>query len=161
MKDIKITESEKSISLKEFNSFLNEFNLKLPDTYKDFILKHNGGYPKLSAYGNPYEDGFEVDVFLCIDMTYNRTNISGDVILPSVNDTIDTHQVLENNIPKYLFSFGLDAGGNDFCISMREEDFGAIYAFYMDGTSEEPIFICDSFEEFINGLEDIEKYEED
>ncbi|WP_299105588.1 SMI1/KNR4 family protein [uncultured Tenacibaculum sp.] len=161
MKELNVSESEKPISKTDLDLFIDSYNLKIPDSYKQFILKNNGGYPEFSAYGNPYEDGFVIDVFSCFDTEYDRYNSSSEVALPSVNDTIDTHQVLENNIPKFLFSFGLDEGGNDFCISMRDEDFGTIYAFYMDGTAEEPVFICDSFEQFINGLEDIGKYEED
>ncbi|GGG23224.1 hypothetical protein GCM10011344_24960 [Dokdonia pacifica] len=53
------------------------------------------------------------------------------------------------------------AGGGKFCISMREEDFGSIYQVFLDGTADEPIYIMDSFENFINGLEDPSVYEVD
>ncbi|WGH74643.1 SMI1/KNR4 family protein [Tenacibaculum tangerinum] len=158
MKDIKITESAKPVSLDEFNSFINKYNLKLPETYKSFILKYNGGYPKLSAYGNPYEDGSEIDSFYSVTLKDN--NEIDDLIISS-RDVIKSHQIMEDNIPSHFYPFADDSGGAKFCLSMRQEDFGKIYLVFLDGTSNEPTLICDSFEEFINGLEDIEKYEED
>lgn len=160
MKELILEDKNKDISLDEIKIFLNEFSLKLPKSYVDFIWNHNGGYPSLSAYGNPYEDGVAIEVFCCLDPDYDRKKyIPGKLI--SVNDIIDSHQVLEKNLPPYLFPFGLDAGGGYFCISTKKDDFGEIYMFYMDGTCEEPVYLCDSFEEFINNLEDLQIYSEE
>lgn len=70
--------------------------MKLPKSYIDFKLKYNGGYPSLSAFGDPYEDGVNIEVFACVNLNYDREVYDNDVLI-SVNDLIDTHQVLENN----------------------------------------------------------------
>lgn len=158
MKDIKLKESESPISLDELNQFIKEFKLKLPDLYKEFILKANGGYPNLTAFGNPYEDGVEVDSFYSI--TIEDNNEVDDLIISS-RDVINSHQILESNIPEFFYPFADDTGGAKFCLSMRQEDLGTVYLVFLDGTADEPTLISDSFEQFINGLEDIEKYEED
>lgn len=160
MEKLKLEQSSTSINLLDINKFIDEFSLKLPESYIDFILNNNGGYPNLAAYGNPYEDGSVVDSFYSIsldDYVFKEDKVT---LLPS-REIIKTHQILEKNIPSYFYPFADDEGNAKFCISMNEKDFGYIYLVFLDGTSDEPTFICDSFVKFINGLENIEKYEDD
>lgn len=160
MKEIILRKSGKPLSIIEIENLLEVLKVKLPEKYSRFISDHNGGYPSLSAYGNPYEDGVAIEVFCCLDPDYDRKKyIPGKLI--SVNDIIDSHQVLEKNLPSYLFPFGLDAGGGYFCISTKKDEFGEIYMFYMDGTCDEPVYLCESFEEFINNLENLQVYSEE
>jgi hypothetical protein len=162
MKDLKLRNVSKKISSTELKSFMNEFALKLPESYIKFILKNNGGYPEISAYDNPYEDGFTIQCFNRISPVHETIlEILEKKEVNSARSTIETHQRLEKNLPDHLYPFGLDVGGNDFCISMKEDDFGAIYRFFMDGTADEPIYITDSFENFVNALEDPAIYDED
>ena len=145
MNSIKISNSANSISASELKAFENEYNLKLPDDYKQFILSQNGGYPEFTLYVNENNDEFLISSFSCINFE------DADVV--SVNDSIITHQIEEDNIPKHLLPFGLDAGGNDFCISLNEKDYGKVYKFYQDGRSPGIVYVAKSFEAFINGLE--------
>ncbi|SEC37539.1 SMI1 / KNR4 family (SUKH-1) [Tenacibaculum sp. MAR_2009_124] len=158
MKKIQLIQGGEPISPEELEKFVNEFELKLPNLYKSFILASNGGYPNLSAFGNPYEDGSEVDSFYAITMVDND---KVDDLVISSRDVIKTHQILEKNLSSHFYPFADDIGGAKFCFSMNDLDFGSVYLIFLDGTTDEPTFICDSFEEFINGLEDIEIYEED
>ncbi|MGB0868176.1 MAG: SMI1/KNR4 family protein [Flavobacteriales bacterium] len=160
MKEVILEDKNKDISLDEIKLFMNEFNLKLPKGYIDFISKQNGGYPSLSAFGNPNEDGVVIECFYCISLNEYDYYTNEIQILPS-REIIQIHQIIEQNIPSDLYPFGYDTGGAKFCISTRDEEFGEIYMFYMDGTSEEPVYLCDSFEEFINNLEDLEIYSEE
>ncbi|MDH7447688.1 SMI1/KNR4 family protein [Aquimarina sp. 2201CG14-23] len=144
MNTIKISDSAENISAIEFQAFEDEYKLTLPDEYKQFILSKNGGYPDLTLFVNENDDEFVINSFSCINFE------DADVV--SVNDSILTHQIEEDNIPKYLFPFGLDAGGNDFCISLKKEDYGKIYKFYQDGRSPEMVYVAQSFQVFINGL---------
>lgn len=152
MKDIKITESEKSISLEEFNSFLNEFNLNLPDTYKNFILKHNGGYPDKSFfYSKKVDLEFDFDFFYSIDLKYEDKDVLDAIDdLVTVNEIIDNYQINDKELPIFLYPFGQNSGGATYCISTKGEDYGVVYLHYWDGSGLQ--FICDSFEEFIEGL---------
>lgn len=160
MKDLRLEDSEKPITEEQYKLFLKEFNLKLPDSYKQFILKYNGGYPKISAFGNPYEDGFTVDYLGRIAPEKEGFFETYDS-LSSTRLLIDTHQIEEQNIPKHLYPFGASEGNHTLCISMKDKDFGSIYVYYLDGTAHEPAFLTSSFEQFINALEDSEDYEED
>lgn len=160
MQEIKLKNSYDSITREEVHQFIDEFNLKLPESYISFILKHNGGYPDLSAFGDPYEDGSDINCFYSISLTDYIFDIDSNIILPS-REIIQTHQIDEQNLLKYLYPFADDAGGAEYCLSMREEDFGVVYIFFMDGTSDEPVYLCSSFEELINGLEDSDNYLED
>ncbi len=151
--------SETPISRAEVDSFMKEFNLVLPQDYIDFMIKNNGGDPNLSAFGNPYEDGAVIETFYFISLNeaYEYLNKYSN----PVRDIIKTYKIYEQNIPDYLYPFGCDAGGANFCLSMRKKDFGAVYLFYVDYTSDEPFYLCKSFKEFIEGLEDLEIYEYD
>ena len=160
MKDLKLKKVSEKISPIQLKSFMNEFELKLPESYIKFILKNNGGYPEISAYDNPYEDGFIIQCFNRISPVHETIlEILEKEEVNSARNTIETHQRLEKNLPTYLYPFGLDVGGNDFCISMKDDDFGAIYRFFMDGTADKPIYITNSFENFVNALKDPDIYE--
>ena len=160
MKDLKLRKTANSITKEELQAFKTEFNLSLPKSYEDFILKHNGGYPEIAAFDNPYEDGVIIEVSNRIS-TEDEDFFARRGKVYSSRTAIQTHQQLEKNIPEFLYPFGLDAGGGNFCISMREEDFGTIYQFFMDGTAEEPIYVTDSFENFVNALESVDNYEDE
>lgn len=161
MKDLKMRKSGEPITKQELEQFISEFNLKLPKFYEDFILKHNGGYAEITAFGNPYEDGTAIDGFGRISLTDDTyEDLIDDEKISSIREIIQDLQIEENVIPNHLYPFGFDAGGNYFCISMAEEGFGAVCKFYVDGTADEPTPLSASFEEFINGLEDITPYRE-
>lgn len=154
--------SETPISKDEIRELENKYSLKLPESYKEFIMKYNGGYAEISAFDNPYEDGTIISVFCCIRLEEPELDFLNPIPrLISSKKMIETHQILEKNIPKYLYPFGLDEGGGKFCISMKEEDFGTIYQVFLDGTVDEPVYVTDSFESFINALEDPSIYDED
>ncbi|KAB1160356.1 SMI1/KNR4 family protein [Tenacibaculum aiptasiae] len=160
MKKLKLELSDESIKISDLNIFINEFDLRLPESYIDFILKNNGGYPNLTAYGNPYDDGLIVDSFYSVSLSDYRFN-KDEVALLSSREIIRTHQIIEKNIPPYLYPFADDEGGAKFCLSMKDESFGKVFLVYLDGTYDEPTFISDSFSKFIETLEDVEKYEND
>ena len=160
MKDIKMYDSESAISIEVLDEFIIKYQLKLPESYKNFILKHNGGYAEICAFDNPNEDGTIVAEFCAIRLELGDFLEELDNII-TVTQLIEDHQHLEKNLPAHLFPFALAEGGGKFCISMNEEDFGTIYLFFMDGTANEPIFVIDSFENFINALEDPAIFEEE
>lgn len=150
MKDLKITDSGKEISSIELEQFIQEFNLNLPNDYKTFILKTNGGYPGLSTYFDG-DNGFDIQSFNQVSLVDEDILSSLDEVYSS-RDAILTHQINEDNIPKHLYPFGLDGGGNIFTISMAEADLGTIYVYYMDGQTPSQKFVCSSFKGFIEGL---------
>ncbi|WP_299674425.1 SMI1/KNR4 family protein [uncultured Dokdonia sp.] len=162
MKDLKLKQSAEKIFPEQLEIFKNKFDLTLPKSYEDFISENNGGYPEISAFDNPNEDGSIINVFCCVRIEEPELDfLNPTPRLISSKSLIESHQILEKNISKYLYPFALDEGGGKFCISMREEDFGSIYQVFLDGTVDEPVYVTDSFENFINGLEDPSIYDVD
>lgn len=129
--------SEKNVSLEDINEFQQNYNIKLPESYKQHILINNGGIPKKDFLK---EKEITVSCFYSIKYGENK-----------IEDIIKNLQVLEDVLPKNLFPFANDLGGNDFCISLEENNFGKIYIWYHD-TGGEKKFIADSFQEFMNDL---------
>lgn len=125
----------KKVNIKEINDFLGEFHLTPPFSFISFLLKHNGGL---------LENNVQVKKFLSIK--YGNFNIE---------DLINIHQVIENNIPSNYLPIALDWSDNPITISLNEgNDYGKIVKFYFD-TDEEPEIIANSLEELL-GVDSID-----
>ena len=157
MKDLQMDKSGESISETQYNQFINEFSLKLPKLYKQIMLKNNGGYPTLDSYGTPSEDGIRIS-------SWNRISLTDENILDSISEepkvyssrtAIQDYQINENIIPKNLYPFALNEGGNDICIDM--EDNFKIYIYYSDAIDNNLRFISSSFDDFFDALEDVDR----
>lgn len=158
MKDIQVSDSALPISKTEYKNFIDGFDLNLPESYKEFIFKHNGGYSRLSSYGNPYDGGFKITAFARISSTDESIiDILGKDEVISSRFIIQTHQINEKNIAKNFYPFGIDGGGSFYCIDTNDH---SIHKVYLDNTTESK-FVTSSFENFINGLEDPKIYDED
>ncbi|MDH2434002.1 SMI1/KNR4 family protein [Pokkaliibacter sp. MBI-7] len=58
-------------------------------------------------------------------------------------------------MPNYLVPFASDAGGDCFCIDIREDKFGQVVLFdfeYFDDLSKAIVFLSSSFSDFILNL---------
>ena len=132
---IKISDSEKQVSVLDFLEFERKYNISLPNNYKSFIKKYNGGYTDESDY---------VDNFLSLKYGVVKIEL-----------LIDTHQIIENNIPSNYLPIALDWSDNPITINLNEgNDYGKIVKFYFD-TDEEPEIIANSLEELL-GVDNID-----
>ena len=153
MKKVTITDSGEPISDIEYGQFVSEFNLSLPDSYKEFILENNGGYPEESSFDSSEEDGYDINID-----NFNRISVGDEVFeeledkVYSAREAIQDHQISQEDIPSHLYPFALVLGGNNLCISMKNEDFGSIYIYALDGRTPVQRYVASSFEELINGL---------
>lgn len=136
--------SEETISSEELRLVIAKYKLKIPNSYKKFILKFNGGYNIPSNYS----EGVSVDHFFCIKMEVDNDIFSNS--LTNVVEIIEDYQIKEDELEKGLFPFAADAGGNTYCISMNRDDYGVVYKFYWDGSPK--LFVCNSFEDLLIGL---------
>ncbi len=126
--------TEKKISVNDILEFEIKNKLQLPNSYKKFILKNNGGYT-----GNlTYEQEFTIGSFYSIK--YGESTI---------DNTINILQIIEDTLPPIFIPIADDWGGNIYCISKKD---GKIYLWFHD-TDNEAILICESFEGFVEGLE--------
>lgn len=142
--NLQMRKSEEQISKEELGLVIDKYKLNLPDSYIEFILKHNGGYNSPSNY----EEGVNIDYFYCVKL--NREVDIFSKQLTNAVEMIEDYQIKEEELPKGLFPFAADAGGNTYCMSMNEADYGTIYKFYWDGSPK--AFISHSFRELISGL---------
>ena len=131
----KFYKTENSISLNDIIEFEKSYNLKLPEEYINHILQENGGYPEKDEC----EDCVIASFY---SIKYGRNNVA---------EVIHNLQTIENVLPKDLFPFAYDQGGNDFCISLAKEDYGKIYIWYHD-TGGEKKFLANSFDDFMSKL---------
>ncbi|MBG6130616.1 hypothetical protein IWQ47_002092 [Aquimarina sp. EL_43] len=115
-----------------------KFNIKIPDSFVDFIIKNNGGYIENNTYTDE-KISFTIDVFLSIKY--------GELTL---EETIEDHQVLEDNIPKDLMPFALDDGGNCYCIGIDSSNYDKVYKWYFDTDKNQKILLEDCFNDFLS-----------
>lgn len=147
---MKITDSIEKISLDKYGEFVKIYDLNLPKSYMEFILQNNGGYPDKSIFYTK-NVGLDFDFFYSIDLEYKDNDVLDSLDdLVTVNEIIDDYQIEEKELSEFLYPFGQNSGGATYCISTKGEDYGSVYLHYWDGSDLQ--HVCDSFEEFIEGL---------
>jgi SMI1 / KNR4 family (SUKH-1) len=125
------------LQTREINDFATENNITLPLNFIALYLKYNGGL---------LLDNSDVKKFLSIK--YGKFNIE---------DIINIHQKIENNIPKNYLPFASDWSDNPITICLKEgSDYGKIVTFYFD-SDEEPETIANSLEELlgVNSIDEL------
>lgn len=137
----KFIETEEKISKSELNEFINEYKLNLPKDYCEHILKHNGGAPVAEFFNS-----LQISYFYAIK--YGEED-------ETLESTID---MIQDVLPKNYFPFAYDGGGNQFCISLNDNNFGKIYYCPMDMGDIEPEFLINSFTEFLDNLSEDDDY---
>lgn len=116
-----------------------EIGVKIPFLYKEFLKLNNGGdMPR-----NFYKSKFDIRDFFGINDTTSSI----------VNMFFAVSEAFENTLD--WFPLGFDAGDWIYCICLKEEKYGQVYLMRTDEIEEDEAFdfICNSFEEFIDGLQ--------
>jgi cell wall assembly regulator SMI1 len=124
--------------------------IRLPDDYRAWLLKHNGGRPKPAGFKykletGPYTDGV-VAWFLGLH--------DG----PHENFERDCRWWKgQHRLPENLFPIADDPFGNLICMSFGGADKGKIYFWDHEEEGPEPSYdnchlIADSLQEFLEGL---------
>lgn len=66
-----------------------------------------------------------------------------------------SYENLKSALPPYFMNFAHDGGGNPFCLCLEKgTDYGKVYFCAMDEGEVEPELLADSFQEFMDGLEE-------
>ena len=139
MKKITLKLQEEKITLEYLNSFENTYNFNIPNSYKEFLVENNGGIPVEKIFW----DG-EIECY--VPHFYSLKN--GEYPIEEIIKEL--HR--EDALPTYFFPFASTGGAGSYAFSMKNEDFGAVYVFHFDGS--EPLKLTDSFEDFINAMEE-------
>jgi cell wall assembly regulator SMI1 len=137
MEKLKIKQTQKNLSEVEISIFEQDYSLKLPDNFKKFLLKKNGGIVE--------NESSEISLFLSLN--------EGQ----SIKDEIDTHQITEQNIPKGFLPIALDYSDNPITINLNEgDDYGKIVIFELDFEGDGHV-IANSLEELL-GVNNIDEF---
>lgn len=100
---------------------------RLPEAYRSFLLEHNGGEPDLDHYqisgmaNNPFG---EIRMFLGLDATENYDDLEWNL------------RLLRDRLPSQFLPVGYSSGGDMICVSLNAHDYGTIYFWDSQATSE-------------------------
>ena len=152
---MKIQDSGEKIDRVVLSELEKELNVKLPEDYKKFMIKNNGGTPA------------EDLAFDFLDVSTNKKNSS---IIQSFfviydeetyedDDLKKSYRILQayGATPSNMLPLGNDPGGNFICMCISGENYGKV--FFADHELEDletgymvMSIIADSFSEFIDKL---------
>ena len=118
MNDIEVIESKKPTNLKEIERFEEFIQANLPEDYKQFLLKHNGGHPITDGFKliKPINDNTKeagIDWFFAL--------YDGDIS----NITTEFKRSREQ-LPDEVLPIGYDSGGK-VCLVINGDDYGKLY----------------------------------
>ena len=137
-----ISENHK-ISLQDIKQFEQEYDVKLPKQYVDFLLKCNGGYPQESTFKISDVEGESI-----VNKFYGIGDMKGNLG--------KVFEVLEGEIPDGFVSIANDSGGNEILLGVNKKYQGKVYFWIHDLEPEYEMgnmfILAENFVEFFNNL---------
>lgn len=136
-------------NLKDVENFEAETGLIFPESYREFLLIHNGGIPDNSRISIPGHKARIIQSF------YALTNPAK---IYTIRYLVETYK---DRIPKEMLPIANDPAGNLFLINAGSgRDYGKIYFWNHEQESdaetqpyyENIYFVSDSFSDFLNNL---------
>ena len=94
-----------------------KYGFTLPPDYKAHVLQHNGGWPERRTFIQVDEDGENVERRISNFKPFGQGKGSFERNLESLRDQLHPD----------LVPFGSETGGDQFCLSVGPEDYGAVY----------------------------------
>lgn len=142
---------KESTNIQEIEKFEQLIQSKLPDDYKQFLLKYNGGRPVKNECFKYVEtwDG------------QSRNTSSGVEWFSSMfNDIKSSNNILKGRLPHEMLAIADGFCGNIICLCIKGDNYGKVYYWdheYEADEDEEPWYenvylIANSFADFINSL---------
>jgi hypothetical protein len=146
MKRLTVIEGEKLPSKMELDEFEVANNIRLPPSFKAFILHQNPVYVEESFFFVEGREPYDITFFPFSEDSEYWT------IQRSFED------LFEGFFERKYLPFGCDSGGLQYVVSVQEHDYGRIYFCRMDEELQDALtLLAPSFEEFVNGLTDSEE----
>ncbi len=122
-----------------------DLSLQLPDSYREFLLRYNGGVPSpdtidiLGFVGSPTD----VQIFFGI----RREILSSDLRW--------NFALLKERCNVEALPIACDSGGNLFCLLLREGLGTEVIYCDLDASECTPYLVAMTFEDFVSGLHDL------
>ena len=112
------------VTVEQLDAFAKKHGVSLPATYRDFLLKHNGGVPEPSTFD--IGDGIaEVDYFCGVDAGQERIELANLLA------------AYKGRLPRRMLPIAESMGGNLYCVSTRGADEGSVYFWDHESEDEE------------------------
>jgi hypothetical protein len=150
-----IEELGRALSEAEIAALELRVGCRLPESYRNFLLKFNGGRPAPYMQVVDIENlpGGDTDVmmFFGIDRSVESSTIDWNL------------SALEERIGEQLLPIARDSGGNRFCINLSKNDFGSVvYCDFEPGfgfhASDSAIYyrVAPDFDSFLDRIRSLE-----
>jgi hypothetical protein len=136
---------------KDLAEFEKKLDIKIPPSYRKFLLKYYGGQPLKNNFYKQLPSGgvldFQINCFLGISDNFSL-------------DLRHTYVIMLGQIPAELLPISDDGIGNKICIGMSDKYFGKIYIWWAEQAVDEnakPDYsnveeLAHSFDEFMEML---------
>lgn len=149
----RIFDSKEPIQVQQIDKAEQKLQCKLPDDYKQFLLKNNGGRLDPSDFESEWYGGFHEGLMVArVHYIYDLDRV------------LSFTDLLVERIPENMIVIGKDLEGNCLLMERKGKDYGKIYYWMLHpdeyGSQENDAvgFVADSFDEFINSVFDEEDY---
>lgn len=146
---IEMTEPQPPATPQALLALEKQLGVSLPDDYRRFVLKHNGGWSH--DYGMTYHEEkgdaspqrLSIFHWFAVGLSKKQTGILG------------VEEVLKNmsgELPGKAVPFAGDDLGDPLLLMLEPSDYGSVYFFSFQMIAGNMIKLAGSFSEFINGL---------
>lgn len=145
---VSLENSQKNLNEIDICDFERDLSIKLPEDYKSFLLKYNGGKPTPRKF-ETVDKRFVSRIMFFFPITDAVTNNLTNIYLSYKQD---------NKFPRNLLPIGEDPINNLICISIQGKDSGSVYFWNKDDEDDKQLqykyfsLISDSFSKFIEIL---------
>ncbi|MCU0433093.1 MAG: SMI1/KNR4 family protein [Bacteroidia bacterium] len=140
-----LNNQESKVQPSDIDYFEERYKIKIPEKLKDFFLLFGGSRIKEMYYHRGESLDQVCDILLV-------KSIQGK---PSCESIYQGH-LSYGDIG--FIPFAIDSGGWDYNVSINPDTYGQVWVDKFDSGEETPFeFVCNSFEEFIDGLTEQEK----
>jgi hypothetical protein len=139
------TRTLQTLSERDFKEVEESLGFRFPADVRRHYAQANGGRPKKNVFRKG-DESFRVLAFLPI-----KYGEPGDTL----EDTYRRIMGANPFFPVYLVPVAVDDGGDFYCFSRRDEDYGKIYCYrneYFDEPKDAVIYLAPNLDNFLNSL---------
>ena len=137
---MKFTSKEKDLTPSELIELEKLYSIKLPKSYKEFMIKNNGMRPLREYFFKPEIWDNDIEIFNIFSIKYGSSTFEKYNINIGLGD-----------YPEGKVTIGRSRTGN-FSMSVKKDDYGSIYVYYSDGEMHK---LASSFSEFLEGFKEL------
>lgn len=135
------------LSSEKMQALEERLDIVLPEQYRDFLLRHNGGTPDPALFECAGGGGSSVRSFLGV---HEGPHSNFEVIFLAL-------KVTRKALPDNVVAVAEDGGGNKVCLSLAGADVGSVYFWDHERETKKPSYknlhlIAPSFDEFLAAL---------